>query len=719
MNGLLAASLLFAQAANVDQVLAALGQVVESRAKRVASDTIEAQIETQLCSGTLPIANQGSSAEVTLNLGGDKDCVKDARACDADDVFAKSCRLLEKDGLDLTDPYFLKSLSKDTVRFGFRIAAHRMSAKDFEAAALPELADYAHGMMEEMADDGARATDVVEPTLTLARALSSDVPGEVLGAVAQWNETKALAAAVRAKLVSEQATLLVTPDEIMPPGVFDAGHAAACETVRQATVKTRRAFKDLYGAGKPYAAAESKPCSSVFTSAADIAKCNNAQLTLRLAPALEKTACAELSDDPGRDFRNLAYVLSERELYAEALKNDAVLDDWRRKFAELNLKKMPREELANGLRVIARAVEAWDADQANTRIWMEQVRSAAQHAVARIDLELLEESPALSYAGREQLLATMPAVVPLRDAVKDFLALPRMRLMARAQDEAGKKDLLEATRATLDLVREIATPPDTKQTFESTVARLARYSTMLVKVLRGLEDVKVQGKLVADEKTTNELVEALSFLAVAMELASDRDWVGLALEVANGVDQHVAKRQKKQVARPLAFARVLLSMYQAESVEGAKALFEATLQDVASREERWTDWSVDVGALMAARYGEQRTRYYDPTLAPSEKQRPEIYGLYAPFGVQVAWKGIGGLAYPVDLGSYITAGEQAEDEPSWENAVRLGGAVYGRPFKTIPAVAGVGGDYRPRIDGRTEARVFGFIALELPLFVLH
>ncbi len=72
----------------------------------------------------------------------------------------------------------------------------------------------------------------------------------------------------------------------------------------------------------------------------------------------------------------------------------------------------------------------------------------------------------------------------------------------------------------------------------------------------------------------------------------------------------------------------------------------------------------------------------------------------------------------LDLGSYLVATEGSKT-PAWEDALRVGGAYYLRPSRTIPVVFGAGADYRPRFEHRSELRGYVQMSIELPFFSLN
>src|SRR5687768_1931145 len=93
----------------VDDILAGVAEVLKDRAKRAAARAIQHNIVNNLCSEE---PRKIVFRSVKLRIGGSKTCFADptSKACDADDVFVRSCRLLRKNALGLADPHFLKTL---------------------------------------------------------------------------------------------------------------------------------------------------------------------------------------------------------------------------------------------------------------------------------------------------------------------------------------------------------------------------------------------------------------------------------------------------------------------------------------------------------------------------------------------------------------------------------------------------------------------------------
>jgi hypothetical protein len=126
---------------------------------------------------------------------------------------------------------------------------------------------------------------------------------------------------------------------------------------------------------------------------------------------------------------------------------------------------------------------------------------------------------------------------------------------------------------------------------------------------------------------------------------------------------------------------------------------------------------VDVAALLGVRAGFQFAHLTPEGAAPSWDNRV-LYGLFVPFGVQVACKSLGALVYPVDLGSYLVATTNTSSGPKWQDAVRAGITGYYRFSRDLPFVLGIGGDVRPKIDDNVQWRAYLHFSLELPLFSL-
>lgn len=86
----------------------------------------------------------------------------------------------------------------------------------------------------------------------------------------------------------------------------------------------------------------------------------------------------------------------------------------------------------------------------------------------------------------------------------------------------------------------------------------------------------------------------LTFTGI-LEHAKERDWVAIGFDISDQLRDYKVKNEGFQ--NGLRFSRTLLTMYQAESVEEAKGIFQATLENEASRERRYNQTAYDITAL--------------------------------------------------------------------------------------------------------------------------
>jgi hypothetical protein len=195
--------------------------------------------------------------------------------------------------------------------------------------------------------------------------------------------------------------------------------------------------------------------------------------------------------------------------------------------------------------------------------------------------------------------------------------------------------------------------------------------------------------------------------------ASDRDWVGVGLQLSSALE---AARANGDVQRALRFVRSLMSMYQTRSVPVAQGIFQATLTDAGSRAQRYDTISFDLAALVAPRVGYQYNQHLQTGTWVGEGG--PMLGLYLPVGVQISkgWWGV--LAYPLDIGAYLVV-QPGQEGPMWGDIVRPGIAGYVRLWRDVPVTFGAAVDYRPLLYGTQQFRLFGFAALEFPVYPLH
>jgi hypothetical protein len=777
-----------AQTATVDQVLAALAEVVRDRAKQVASVAIAARIQKQLCKGTVTVQPHRSGPQttcqkeearsqrkltvdavvppkgqptcddpLTVYLGGRDECRNDGSACNADDVFVGTCRLATKQELPLSDPYLLKSLSQDALDFLLRISASGLSQQQFRDQGLADVAQFLHAVLEKAGSRSSSIGELADPTLALADALDRHVPRATIDTVGRDPRTFELRAAV-ANLVrpwiaggcaggnvkactgSEAHTWLAESKE--------APSEIQCSDFQKSSQARAAAFLALFDTGKPYAAARNDVCEKV--PASERPRCGLARVTFNLHAALTRTACGAGAGEAAMRsaLRELVYVLGEQQVYRPVLDADANARDayqrWLASIARLDVRDLPREELAYGIRAMGTYLRALQQDPVATGRWLELLQQDLNGLQGGAGgYSALLHGSALGF-GRDPGSAPVRS---LRESVKDLLVLP---MLVVVRHEQIVDDVDRVRSAALVVVRKIQRDPaEQPRSVEAVLASLSDFVGALAQMTRDLagkasaqpegvldQPAEAKGAGAEDVSSTPDaatlfrVADALAEAATALRLGSSRDWVGLALLASRELESRVKDRSEfERVLPSLRFVRVLLSMYQAADVAEAKAIFAANLEDVASRGRRYDQVAVDAGAFLGVRWGSQRTRVYgaDGTSSVTHPY-PQLYGLFAPFGIQVTFPiSLGGkprahagvLAYPVDLGSYLVVSDSEASKPSWQDAFRLGLSPFLRLDRDLPIILGFGGDVRPRVKDTVEWRAYVHLSLELPLYVLY
>jgi hypothetical protein len=851
---LLAPTLALGQAATVDQVLAAVAEVVRDRAKQVATRAIARNLAENLCSGEVrlppyrPRVQEGRASPamrtftvstgagpsdvprsagepsfespLVLTLGGKRPCrrtylreVVDAdpghgeagRAapsvepelattadrCDADDVFIRTCRAAKRLEVPLTDPYLLKSLSRDTIDFLMRVAARNLSAPVYEESGLVELGAFIHTVLEQLGQQKPNAGELAGPTLALADKLSAGVPRRTFKDLQSTDVPRTLELALERDVVDPWLASSCAPYEtargakpaaaknLLPrscrrewfiaPAGAPPETLVDCDIYERSRFDRRQVFDTIFGTRReegPLYAGRDQACAAAFPKPETPGvrddkrdarmQCHQARLAFNLYGSLVRARCApRLGDVRVRSaFRELGYVVAEQGVYRAALEELPVdpasvgtLDGFLDAVQKLDLADLPREELATGVRLAGLYAAARDAAPEGTSAWLEllardlkaEVRSPAEDSYSR-----LLHGDAL---GTEIPLSS-PAVEALAAGVKDLLTVPALAVVRHQRELDDMREVrakltvsVETARAAVRrLLEALDRDPAGAGSFRDYVGAIAAFLSDLGDVTaamgKALEDSRVMkevapnlrldvesaiSKLPPEERGAVFARAAMAMKqgALALELASERDWVGLGIRVSDEISRVTGAGGKiPELERSLRFARVLLSMYQAPSVDEAKAIFAANLEDASSRERRWDDGgsTVDVGALLGFAVGRQYSHLRTEG-QPTQRDHARLYGVFAPFGVQVAKGLLGVLAYPVDLGSYLTT--TVGDGRDWRDALRPGGAFLIRPSGAIPLVLAVGADYRFEIDGEDERRWYVTGALELPLFTIH
>jgi hypothetical protein len=486
-----------------------------------------------------------------------------------------------------------------------------------------------------------------------------------------------------------------------------AGAAAAVQTSPGAAAGGRGEF----------ARARELDCATALADTPYLVRgCEVAQLWRVFDPLLA-SACDADAVQRSRTLRQLTYVLADWTVYASAAaalspRASGALQGFRAavdaRLAEpATLAAASREELASALVTLATWLRARREDPKATAAWLEEVSRALSLAAYDGNVRILRTAPALVWEkGLELKRERHPALATLREHVRAMLAIPLLVGTAHGVTESGLRLVANALD---DLVTAMAQAGDGKAPPLAVARRLARVLEVLASLCEAAAPL-APGE--AERATLATYRASLGRSAALLQHASQRDWVGLAVEAA---EELRAGDPSGPAQRALGFSRVVLAAYQARSVDDAKAVFESALDERSSRRARYAGWSADVAALVGARGGLQQS--FERGRSPAYRNEG-LGGLFAPVGFQLAWRGLGGMVYPVDLGAWLvaTGGEVA---PTSTDAVRAGAALYWRTSERLPIVLGAALDYRPRVERRTELRGSAFVALELPLYFIR
>lgn len=770
-----------AQTQTVDQVLAAVTQVVQDRAKHIAARVIQQRMGRQLCSGKIELPRaqpqDGSVPPLELWLGGREACregyllAPDASSaarrdpntgvvalCKPNDVFVRTCRAIRRLELPLSDPFLLKSLSRDTLEFLIRVAARDLDEGPYQDSGLVEVGAFLHAALEQVGREKARPGALSPPLLALAARLSPGMRGRTFQDLQGTNAPEALERLLKAKVVDPWVRARCPP---FTAGPCTAAFFEGCDPYTRTDDPNRkgreRMFGELFGKTAPLRDGRDAPCDEAFPKPAQamlLTQCRQARLAHNLYGSLMRARCVHGEQATRSAFRELGYVVSEQGAYRDALDGlklaSTELDTFLDAVQRVDLSDLPREELAAAVRFLGTYAAALDASPKETERFF---------AALSGDLARAAEKPGLaSYAAilhGEALGTESPIkgddVGALRGATKDLLTLPAFAVVRYhdsldSLDERGRALFIAGQRAIRSVNRLLQTSSDGASTQRSTYASigaLATFVTDLGDVTEAMAEViRLSGdsapvKVAVPSSTSAlagaERAEVFRRAAVALrrggaalQLAADRDWMGLAIQISDEIGRRGALGNVEEVERSMRFVRVLLSMYQADSVDDAKNIFQSALDDEGSRERRFDGWTWDVAALFGAHGGWQYLR--DGGIGSDHVSNAWLAGLSLPFGVQVAGSHWGLLAYPVDLGGYLTAtgnpgGSAAQQRASgtvrWDDALRFGVATYVRLSKDVPIVIGAGADLRPHMESPSQWRVYGMVALELPLFAIH
>jgi hypothetical protein len=478
-------------------------------------------------------------------------------------------------------------------------------------------------------------------------------------------------------------------------------------------------FASLFGGGKPYVAAVERSCSAAASAGAalDLGRCRAAQLG-RALDLLYRTKCRRSFDLAS--LRQALYVLYwQRDVYDDALAPGgvSVLAPLAAAMKPL-LSTATSAELTTILKVVTAGVRALDAAPEETRRFLAQLAADVRSTPDR-GYNGIFGGDALSWENRLKLAAPVRA---FRDQVKQFLAVPVLMV---GLDAVPTSDQFKSAASLLGTLFDgLEQLTDEKESPERSILKAANVAASLSAGVRQLrtaipdatpEQRSVRASLQVFEDAFGVTSEFLTFVA-------NRDWVAIALGVSFQVADIGAKKTKQpQLVHSLAFARMLMSVYQAKRTEEAKAIFASQLESKSSRRERFELWAVDLGAAVGVRWGSQKDSVVDATTKETSwRTSPrEMGGLYVPFGVQVTSPyRVGILVSAVDLGAYLTA-TSGKTSVSAYDAIRPGAALMIRPFRRYPIDLMIAADYRPAIDDQTPQVRYGVsLALELPLYLI-
>lgn len=688
-----------AQTVDVDKLLGVLAEVIQDRAKQVAAETVKARLLAGVCGRDVEL--KANARSLTLHLGAE--CVnRKEQPCTADDLFVKTCRLARAPGsTSLTDVSFLKAVAADTIGFTIRLAAFSIDAQSFSDAGLDALGPMLYRLAEVLSQPGHTDDDVAQVLLEFSDALSTDHAAVTLATLGSSSATKALLAdVVQALSKTDTASVLGT-------GQLTA--TITCEDWDAGRAKRSATFVKLFetpDAG--YSEAGNQPCLPAAK------ECAAAQLGLRLGDLLKKLECQPTGDDARRAYRQLGYVITEKSLYEKAFTELGTtgaqhLDDFIGAVPGLVAPVPPRDELARGVRLVGAALRARSRDRAELERWLKALDVDARAAVNAGNIELLRRSDALNWSSRDTWPDSVRAV---REAAKDLIAHPRVA----AALQLGAPRIGEQQKARVDALRAMAELFQRLLVMSQKPAAEDSIGVRVAALLRAIAGVA--GAIEGGGEAATAMREALKLGGDVVALAEQRDWLGLALAAGDALERLMPGKIPPEVANALHFVRVLMAVHQAKSPEEAKATFAAALQEVTSRAERYDVFTVDLAALVSVRGGAQWNEKPLPDRVGAALPSEAIFGLFAPVGVQFAWRWLGGLLYPLDLGSSLLARSGGEP-PKAASAVRIGVSLYARPWNDVPIVFGAGYDYRPAFETYADQRVFGFAALELPLFIIH
>jgi hypothetical protein len=672
--------------ASLDQLLTSVAQVVKERAKRVAIQTIQDRLVSNLCDGrnlTLTAGSSGTQSVIQIGCGSPN--------CHGNEVyFKRSCNLLKQEGASLSDQYLLRTLGQDLISFLFRLSFYDVSNEQYELLKIPEVSEFAYSSIETIANGGS-IDDLANPMLELADGVDGQAGLKLLQMVSDnpaqqknadiVNQLHDLATALSASGVEisdwkNRKDVLFPRD---PNSWYEGGGKSLALTVYHEAVGSTSSAKSIDAL-----------CGT------DV--CRLGRLLSVLLPPIQKLRTNKSQKDEFRDstVRNLFYLLPEMPTYYQDIKIlgsktkgvfdattlTAQLKDWESDIRQsMDDSGASRLDLGLFFKVVGSQLRAHQVASEGTQAWLQKLSG---------NIENLPETgdPVAALLSSDSFRSGVkidPLVVPLRDAIKNLLSLSSLR-------ESKSKGGFLAIEVFLKELPRLDGPSD----LSPTPAAMADHLADLMGAFGQVLAVSGDSELVREQAETSSI----------LKYVGRKDWVSLAFEASEKLRAH--SDTKGVDMRIFTFMRTLMGMYQAKSVEEAKSILVADLEDVSSRQQRYHDFSIDVAAIVGGNYGKQ----------DGVGDQLTVSGVFAPVGFQIAWGWLGVLIYPVDIGGYLTSTQDQTFKVS--QAIRPGGALYLRPWSTIPIIAGEAFDYQPgSINSSANSRAETFLSLELPLIAIH
>lgn len=607
--------------------------------------------------------------------------------------------------------------------FGVRISAYKLNNKQYEDLNLEPFTDFIHEIMELLAkgktdmsafagtvdklvqkysiNDEKYYRDILEIIFNSNEALNLDTAIESL-VVKQNFENQ-----IKALVSNNEDTLNAVNNLMKKPGKYD--------NAEQRYRENDRVFKALFGKGNKFEKAVYSKCSeAILNNESDLMTCRMAQLTFRLQDMLYRNRISDF-DAKGK-IRRLLYTLDRSDIYIDAAFGDQNLINNYNEFvkkvgsvlaASVNDGTINRAAINDSLNLTAAVAQALTYEQEDAVKWLKQFQKDLRTSSIK-SMEDIISLPSLDWFNKDEVPYYTGR---MRSAFKHILVTPQIYLYSWKNGERDIDQLLKFIREVNNAISMITLNFTDKPTVTTVINQLAALIKAVSENMPNSENEQVK-----------QFASAIDGIYKILSHAQDRDWVAISFDINDQLLKH--KADKIEIQHGLQFSRTLLSMYQASSVEEAKGIFQSTLEHQASRKTRYgQDWTVDIAALVGARYGSVQQEW--DKASTNENSTDDGYGIYAPFGIQFAgfpclsWLGV--MVYPIDLGAYIS-GSNSDESPEIrvQSALHGGAAIYLRPSKKMPFVFGISGDYKPRFgnDDSEEKRVSGFLALELPLFII-